>query len=124
MTITWISGQRNKIRRLHERPPKFLLTGEENANIMKEISGLTRQTDKLEFGGLARSAVASPGGKLSSAARLMRNGEMFRLRIQFVKKYNLKGGTFLFDCVPYQKVSPFLIRPCGAPSPRGKVLLR
>ena len=49
MTITWISGQRNKIRRLHERPPKFLLTGEENANIMKEISGLTRQTDKLEF---------------------------------------------------------------------------
>ena len=49
MTTTWISGQKNKFRRLHRQPPKFLLTGEENANIMKEISGLTRQTDKLEF---------------------------------------------------------------------------
>ena len=49
MIITWISGQKNKFRRLHRQPPKFLLTGEENANIMKEISGLTRQTDKLEF---------------------------------------------------------------------------
>ena len=48
--------------------------------------GFIQQVYKVEFGGLARSAVASPGGKLSSAARLMRNGEMFRLRIQFVKK--------------------------------------
>ena len=35
-----------------------------------------------------------------------------------------KGCTFLFTCAPFQKVSPFLIRPCGAPSPRGKVFAR
>ena len=32
------------------------------------------------------SAIASPGGKLSSKARLMRNGETDRFCIQFVKK--------------------------------------
>ena len=45
---------------------------------------------KVEFDGLARSAIASPGGKLSSAARLMRNGEGFQLRIPFVKKVQLE----------------------------------
>ena len=80
-----------------------------------------QQTKKLEYVSLARSAIASPGGKLSSAARLMRNGETERFSMQFVKKYDLKSCTFLFACVPYQKMSPFLIRPCGAPSPRGKV---
>ena len=32
------------------------------------------------------SAMASPGGKLSSVARLMRNGEMDQFCMQFVKK--------------------------------------
>ena len=48
--------------------------------------GFIQQVYKLEFGGLARSAVASPGGKLSSAARLMRNGEMNRFCMRYVKK--------------------------------------
>ena len=82
--------------------------------------GFMQQTKKLEYVSLARSAIASPGGKLSSAARLMRNGETERFSMQFVKKYDLKSCTFLFACVPDQKMSPFLIRPCGAPSPRGK----
>ena len=43
--------------------------------------------DKLEFIALALTApMASPGGKLSSEARLMRNGELYRLPMQFVKK--------------------------------------
>ena len=45
-----------------------------------------QQTKKLEYVSLARSAIASPGGKLSSAARLMRNGETERFSMQFVKK--------------------------------------
>ena len=51
-----------------------------------KVIGFSKHTDILEFGALARSAIASPGGKLSSAARLMRNGEMFRFRTWFVKK--------------------------------------
>ena len=48
---------------------------------------LNQQSDKLEFIALALTApMASPGGKLSSVARLMRNGEMYRLPMQFVKK--------------------------------------
>ena len=35
---------------------------------------------------LARSAMASPGGKLSSEARLMRNGEIDQFYMQFVEK--------------------------------------
>ena len=54
----------------------------------------------------------------------MRNGETDRFCKQFVKRYNLKGCAILFDCAPHQKMSLFLIRPCGAPSPRGKVLAR
>ena len=45
-----------------------------------------KNRDKLEFGALTRSAIASPGGKLSSAARLMRNGEMNRFCMRYVKK--------------------------------------
>ena len=54
------------------------------------LIGLTQQNEELEFDALARSAIASPGGKLSSAARLMRNGERFRLRIWSVKKVQLE----------------------------------
>ena len=63
--------------------------------------------------------MASPGGKLSSAARLMRNGEMYRFQMQFVKKYNLTVCTFLFDCIPRQRLSPFLIRPFRGHLPPG-----
>ena len=44
------------------------------------------QHGKLGVDGVARSALGFPRGKLSSAARLMRNGEMYRLPMQFVKK--------------------------------------
>ena len=54
---------------------------------MQNDCRFAQRMDKLEFGGLAHTApMASPGGKLSSAARLMRNGEMYRLPMQFVKK--------------------------------------
>ena len=45
-----------------------------------------QQTDKCNLEHWRGSAIASPGGKLSSEARLMRNGEMERFRMQFVKK--------------------------------------
>ena len=45
-----------------------------------------QQTDKCNLEHWRGSAIASPGGKLSSKARLMRNGEMFRICLQFVKK--------------------------------------
>ena len=48
--------------------------------------GIVLWYGKLEFGALARSAIASPRGKLSSAARLMRNGEMNRFCMRYVKK--------------------------------------
>ena len=40
----------------------------------------------MGFGALARSAIAFPEGKLSSAARLMRNSEMEHFCMQSVKK--------------------------------------
>ena len=44
---------------------------------MKMLTGLPQQSDKLVFVELfARSAMASPGGKLSSEARLMRIGDI------------------------------------------------
>ena len=51
------------------------------------LIGFAQSPDKLLFIALALTApMASPGGKLSSAARLMRNGELYRLPMQFVKK--------------------------------------
>ena len=67
------------------------------------------------------SAMASPGGKLSSEARLMRNGETDRFCIQFVKKVQLEKLYVLICLHPVLEKIAFLIRPCGAPSPRGKV---
>ena len=45
-----------------------------------------QQTDKCNLEHWRGSAIASPGGKLSSKARLMRNGEMDRFCMQYVKK--------------------------------------
>ena len=41
-----------------------------------------------------------------------------------VKPYSLSQCTFFTDCIQIRNVSPFLIRPFGAPSPRGKAWLR
>ena len=70
----------------------------------------------------AHSLIASPGGKLSSVARLMRNaGGNVRQKPKNVPILALdkgKGTQFIL----YRSASPaFLIRPFGAPSPRGKV---
>ena len=51
-----------------------------------KVIGFRKHTDILVFGALVRSIWLPPGGKLSSAARLMRNGETDRFCIQFVKK--------------------------------------
>ena len=69
----------------------------------------------------AHSLIASPGGKLSSVARLMRNaGGNVRQILKFVPFSVLDigiGAQFIL----YRSASPaFLIRPFGAPSPRGK----
>ena len=101
-----------------------LATAQTALQIPIQVIGFSKHTDILEFGALARSAIASPGGKLSSAARLMRNGETERFSMQFVKKARFEKLYVLICLRPNQKMSPFLIRPCGAPSPRGKVLAR
>ena len=44
------------------------------------------QHGKLGVDGVARSALGFPRGEAKGAARLMRNGEMYRLPMQFVKK--------------------------------------
>ena len=67
--------------------------------------------------------IASPGEKLSSVARLMRNaGGNVRQVPKFVlfPVVDMGIGT---QFILYRSASPaFLIRPFGAPSPRGKEL--
>ncbi len=55
--------------------------------------------------------MASPGGKLSSEARLMRNGDRFQFEVQSDKKYIFQAGTFFTNCLQICCMSPFLIRP-------------
>ncbi len=50
------------------------------------IIGVPQPRGKLNLSHRRGSAMASPGGKLSSEARLMRNGETDRFCMQFVKK--------------------------------------
>ena len=49
-----------------------------------------QQTGKCTLVYWCGSTIASPGGKLSSVARLMRNGDTNRFRIRFVKKVLLE----------------------------------
>ncbi len=55
--------------------------------------------------------MASPGGKLSSAARLMRSGEMSNDNSISVKKFILQHDTVLSRCNGINQMSPFFIRP-------------
>ena len=82
----------------------------------------TRAKSKFIVEFAAHSYIASPGGKLSSVARLMRNaGENVRKIPKFVPIPVLDTGIGM-QFVLYRSASPaFLIRPFGAPSPRGKV---
>ena len=75
----------------------------------------------------AAAPIASPGGKLSSAARLMRNGDRFILHLQLVKMVAFWYLCAFVSQFSFPFLSPFLIRPSvrtGAPSPRGKVFFR
>ena len=78
------------------------------------------------FVSAAHFFIASPGGlggtQLSSVARLMRDaGENVHKITKFVPIPVLDTGIGL-QFVLYRSASPaFLIRPFGAPSPRGKV---
>ena len=73
------------------------------------------------FVSAAHPLIASPGGKLSSVARLMRNaGGNVRQVLKFVPFPVLDDGIST-QFVLNRSASPaFLIRPFGAPSPRGK----
>ncbi len=57
----------------------------------------------MQFGALRGSAMASPGGKLSRVARLMRNGETDRFRMLFVKKVQLEKRYVLIYLHPVSK---------------------
>ena len=82
----------------------------------------TRQSGRLVFVGLMTGKYLPPGGR-GTAKRWMRNGDRYRLPSrpifsEFVQMLYRNSNR----CRKF-RVSPFLIRPFGAPSPRGKVLL-
>ena len=86
------------------------------------LIGLTQQIGKLVFVGMVTGKYLPPGGR-GTAKRWMRNGDRCRILsspnsskfVQMLYRNSYRCGKF--------QVSPFLIRPFGAPSPRGKVLL-
>ena len=66
-------------------------TGDIHYNYNSPAGRKRKRNDRLydqcdSMAALARSAMASPGGKLSSEARLMRNGEIDQFYMQFVEK--------------------------------------
>ncbi len=59
-----------------------------------------QQTEKCTLVYWCGSTIASPGGKLSSVARLMRNGDTNRFLIRFVKKVLLETPYVLIYRCP------------------------